>query len=188
LIGYNTDGPGALDAIENKRSVRGKRIVLVGAGGASRAIAYEALQRGASAIILNRTVERGKALAHELNCEWGGLEQLSQETKKGYDILVQCTSVGMAPNINQTPIDEKWLLPTALIVDAIYKPEQTRLLKEAQAKGCTVVTGREFYINQAIRQWSLWLPTMGYTKPLDLVTLKHLMKEVIDVVVPRYSS
>jgi 3-dehydroquinate dehydratase / shikimate dehydrogenase len=188
LVGYNTDGPGALDAIESKRSVRGKRIIIVGAGGSSRAVAYEALQRGASVIILNRTAERGKALAHDLGCEGGGLELLPQEARRGYDILIQCTSVGMAPDIDKSPVAEEWLLPTALIVDAIYKPEQTRLLKEAQAKGCSVVTGREFYMNQAIRQWFLWLPTLGYTKPLDLVALKQLMKETIDVVVPRYSS
>lgn len=140
-IGYNTDGIGALVALEKVGPVAGKRLVILGAGGASKAIAYEARRRGAVVMVLNRTVEKGD----------GPLSALGSIP---YDILVQATSVGSASN--EAPIDLNHLRPGTVVMDIITRPRETVLLKKAKDLGCTVVEGREMWIYQAVEQLALW--------------------------------
>ncbi len=90
-IGYNTDGIGALHAIERKVPVSGKHIVIVGAGGSAKSIAYEAIQRGASVTIINRTAEKAIHLANVLGCKGGGVELFPKVIETGYDIIINCT-------------------------------------------------------------------------------------------------
>jgi 3-dehydroquinate dehydratase/shikimate dehydrogenase len=146
ILGTNTDGHGALDAIEKKTLVRGKKIVLLGAGGAARAIAFEAIARGASLLILNRTVQRAQVLALELGCEAGGLDA----SVRDYDILINCSPDSM-------PIDEKNIRSGTIAMDVVYAPRETLFLKEASLKGCQIVYGEEMYLNQAARQTAFWM-------------------------------
>lgn len=145
IVGTNTDGVGALDAIERKLSVQGKKIVLLGAGGAARAIAFEAKKRGADLIILNRTVQRAKQLAFELNCIGGGLDEMPTE----YDILVNCSPDPM-------PIESEKIKNGAFVMDVVCSLQKTPFLEQAVIKKCQIVCGEEMFFNQAAIQTVFW--------------------------------
>lgn len=137
--GMNTDGPGALNAIAKHTSVRGKRLAILGAGGTARAIAHEAVKRGAIVSIYNRTIERAYQLAAEFGCTGHGLDEL-----KDYDILVNTIPAYMVREI----------LPTATVMDVIYAPRETPLLQAAKRAGCHCIYGEEMFIEQALLQQS----------------------------------
>lgn len=146
VIGANTDGIGALDAIEKRGLVRGKKIVLLGAGGAARGIAYEAKVRGADVLVLNRTVQRAKELAADLGCEAGSLDEVPND----YDILINCSPDSM-------PIDPKKIRADTMAMDVVYFPRETDFLKAAVLKRCQIVYGEEMFLNQAARQTAFWM-------------------------------
>lgn len=150
--GTNTDAPGALDAIEKTGRVIGKRVLVLGAGGAARAIAYEAKSRGAEVLIANRTERKAKRLARELGLTFVPLQNLHEIA---FDILVNATSVGMVPYINESPVP-KSLLKNKIVFDAVYNPPVTKLLRDAQHVGAKTVPGTEMYINQAALQFQLY--------------------------------
>jgi 3-dehydroquinate dehydratase/shikimate dehydrogenase len=152
LFGTNTDGIGALDAIEGVGRVKGKRILILGAGGAARAIAYEARKRGAEVFVWNRTSKKARALAGELNVQavsTSGLPRLQ------FDILANATPVGMTPDTGVSPATGE-ILSGRIVFDAVYNPPVTKLLRDAASVGATVVQGTEMYINQAARQSELY--------------------------------
>jgi 3-dehydroquinate dehydratase/shikimate dehydrogenase len=144
IRGINTDGAGALDAIEKKGSIYGKKVVLLGAGGAARSIAFEARARGAEVMIFNRTLARAKKLASETGCK--ALEQMPDR----YDLLINCSSDPM-------PIDPQKIRAETTVMDIVYHPKETLLLKEALLKKCQVIYGEEMFLNQAERQTIFWL-------------------------------
>lgn len=146
ILGTNTDGIGALNALEKRGPVRNKNIVLLGAGGAARAIAFEAKQRGAHLTILNRTVERAKQLALSVDGAWGSLTEVPKE----YDVLVQCTP-------DSLPIAASEILPQAIVMDTLYVPRETPLLQAAARLGCPLIFGEEMFQNQAEAQRTFWL-------------------------------
>jgi 3-dehydroquinate dehydratase/shikimate dehydrogenase len=146
IIGTNTDGFGGLDAIEKKTSVHGKKIVVLGAGGAARAIVFEAKARGADVLILNRTVQKAKELAMEMGCKAGGLD----EVPDFYDIMIKCSPDPM-------PIDPTKIRPETIAMDIVYYPRETAFLKEAFLKKCRIVYGEEVFLNQAARQTAFWV-------------------------------
>jgi 3-dehydroquinate dehydratase/shikimate dehydrogenase len=149
ISGFNTDAAGALNALEEIVLVKNKKIVLLGAGGAAKAIAYEALQRGARLIIINRNKNKAAELANALNCKWACLDNMGQCADNGYDILINTTPAAM-------PIDEKEILSQAVVMDIKTVPLMPPLLKAAQAKGCKVVCGYHMFVEQAIGQFKLW--------------------------------
>lgn len=146
IFGTNTDGHGALDAIEKQATVRNKKVVILGAGGAARAIAFEALARGADVLVLNRTVARAQELANGLGCEAGGLE----DVPNAYDFLINCSPDPM-------PIAEKYIHSGSVVMDVVYAPRETLFLQAALRKGCKVVYGDQMYVNQAARQTAYWM-------------------------------
>ncbi len=167
LIGYNTDITGAINAIEEKTEIKNKNIVILGAGGAARAIALGILEKKGKLTILNRTVKKAEALAKEFNCSFGSLNKFE---KIKADILINTTSVGMHPNIDETPINAK-LVKNMVVFDAIYNPEKTRLLQEAEKNNCATISGREMFLNQAAGQFKLWTG-----KEADIGFLRGLLK------------
>ncbi|MBS0649120.1 MAG: shikimate dehydrogenase [Verrucomicrobia bacterium] len=137
VYGYNTDGDAALDILGNARN---KTLVVLGAGGAAKAIIYTAVQRGCHVVIVNRTPEKAEELARLMGCAW---------SKKipSYDILVNTTSVSM-------PIDAQAILSGKIVMDiAVY---ETEFLKEAQRKGCFVLNGFPMFFQQALAQQAIW--------------------------------
>ncbi len=149
IIGYNTDASGALDAIEMETKAKGQKIVIIGAGGAARAIAYEAIQRGGLVTILNRTVERACRLANDFKCSYGSLDEMDHYATNGYDILINSTP-------NPLPIDPSHLRSDALIMDIKNRPKETILLQHARQKGCRITYGYKMFVEQAIGQFNLW--------------------------------
>ena len=149
-IGRNTDAPGALNAIERHFKVKGKKIAILGAGGTARAVAFEAKQRGAEVFLFNRTPERAQQLAEELGCLGFGLDELSSHP---YHLLVNTT----APSPDgKAPIPEEQILPDAAVMDVVYAPKETPLLKAAKQRGCACIYGEEMFVEQALLQQTIW--------------------------------
>lgn len=142
LLGFNTDGKGALNAIEKECAVSGKHIVILGAGGAAKAIAFESIKRGAHVTLVNRDKTKAVDLANRFNC------QSSDCMPKAYDILINCTPT--------FPIKEECILPNALVMDITTKPKDTPFLIAAKSKGCKVIYGYKMFLEQANLQFEHW--------------------------------
>lgn len=157
ILGFNTDGWGALAALKGKlnTSFKGKRIVILGAGGAAMAIADTLHSEGAQLVILNRHVEKAQQLASRYHAYSGSLNQFHEIAQQGYDILINATSVGMG-NTTVAPIAVDQLIPGRIVMDIITYPKETLLLNTARDKGCTVVYGEEMLAAQAERQFEIW--------------------------------
>jgi len=157
LCGSNTDWSAAVAAIDSGLpegdTLDGKHVLMLGAGGAARAIAFGLTERGCLVTIANRTHERAERLAADVGCQ---VVPLADVGSVAYDILVNATSIGMHPNVDATPLDAGLLRPGALIFDSVYNPLETRLLREARAAGCRTVDGLAMFVNQAVEQFELW--------------------------------
>ncbi|XAR52529.1 3-dehydroquinate dehydratase [Bertholletia excelsa] len=177
LIGYNVDYLGAIGAIEEALGgpvggngsvspLAGKLFVVIGAGGAGKALAYGGKEKGARVVVTNRTYEKAKELASKVGGEAIPLDQLDDFHPEGGMILANTTSVGMKPKTDATPISKKALAHYSLVFDAIYTPKWTRLLQEAQESGAKVVFGTEMFINQAFVQFERFT---GQPAPKQLI-------------------
>jgi shikimate dehydrogenase len=154
LTGYNTDWTGAVGALEERTDLAGKRAVVVGAGGAARAVVYGLLRRGCQVALYNRTASRGQALAETLGARFGGdLGDLGRA--EGYDILVNATSVGFhAPDASLIPTSI--LAEGKVVLDVVFIPPESRLVQEARARGCVVIPGTRMLVHQAAYQFQLY--------------------------------
>jgi shikimate 5-dehydrogenase len=146
--GANTDAGAALDAIEKHFPVRGERMVVLGAGGAARAIAVESARRGAMVTIANRSEEKARALSSELDVAWCRMDAIATAQPS---ILVNTTPAGMWPAVDAMPVPS---VPPCvrLAFDAIYNPAVTRFLTVAQKQGAVIVSGAAMYAGQAVDQ------------------------------------
>jgi 3-dehydroquinate dehydratase/shikimate dehydrogenase len=157
LRGSNTDAPALLtviaDMMEGPAGLRGVRAAVLGAGGVARAAVASLVKAGAEVTIYNRTPDRAQALAQEMNCRWSSWEE---RVETGCRLVLQCTSVGMVPAAEQTPVPTERLIPEMTIVETIYRPRETRLLREARARGCRTVEGLEMFLSQAQGQLECW--------------------------------
>lgn len=160
-LGYNTDYRAAMDSImervandeQGSEVLRGRGVLILGAGGAARAIAFGLRQRGAIVAITSRTQPRAEVLAREV----GGR---ALPWKARYDIrpgiLVNATPIGMHPDVDDTPYAKEKLKDSMLVFDTVYNPEQTLLIKNAREVGCQVITGVEMFVRQAAYQYKLF--------------------------------
>jgi 3-dehydroquinate dehydratase/shikimate dehydrogenase len=158
--GYNTDTGGfsasLLDFI-GKKELKGRRVTIVGAGGAARAVAFEIHRHRGKALILNRNEERAEKLAGLYRFEHGGLDSDGiRRMKKFSDIIVQTTSVGMEPDTTGDPLCGYRFKGSEVVMDIIYKPERTTLLKRAAEAGCRVLNGADMLRRQAKLQYRLF--------------------------------
>jgi len=157
LIGYNTDCDGALEALEEKMSLRGKKIVLIGAGGAARAIGFGLKERDCYLIFVNRS-KKGERLSKELGCEYLPLSSFVR-MKAGEleaDAIINATSLGMFPRDGETPVPKGLLKKGMTVMDIVYQPLRTRLLQEAKQRGCVTLNGLEMLVRQAAAQFEIW--------------------------------
>ena len=181
LTGYNTDATGFLQALlERGIEPPGKNVVVLGAGGASRAISFALAERGSHLIIINRleefdwAVELARHISQSFKKEVEALEldenNLAKVLEKA-DILVNATSVGMSPNADKSPVSAGLLKPDLAVFDIVYNPIETKLLKEAKAAGAETVGGIDMLAWQGALAFEKWT---GRKAPLDL-----MKKEVI---------
>ena len=166
IRGYNTDWIGANQALKPIVDLPAATVLLLGAGGAARAIGFGLQEKGATVILANRTVEKGQALARDLNCEFHPLADL-KDLK--IDALVNATSVGMTPNVEETPVAKAFLKHIPAVMDIVYSPQETRLLREAKQVGCKTVDGRYMLLYQGVAQFELWT---GRKAPVDIMREK----------------
>jgi len=165
LTGYNTDALGALMALEEEVCLPGKSCILVGAGGAARAIGFILREKGVTLSIVNRSRDAGERLARFLGCHFIPLEDI--EASEG-DILIQTTPVGMWPQVDHCPVPEHILKMGMVVMDVIYRPLETRLLKAARARGCTTISGIRMLIHQGAEQFRLWT---GIDPPVAIMNM-----------------
>lgn len=152
LTGFNTDWTGALTALGKKTDLKGKKVAVIGAGGAARAIVYGLLKRGAIVKIFNRSLKKAKNLAQEFNCKYGRLDSLEEATKM--DIIINSTSVGM--NEDKSLVDKKLLNKNQIIFDVVYSPKETKLIKDAKKIGAKIIYGHEMLLYQGMDQFELY--------------------------------
>ncbi len=164
--GLNTDWLGANRALAQVMELPGSRILLLGAGGSARAIGHGLKEVGAQVILASRTPERGQRLADELGCEWHDLRQLSGIRA---DALVNATSVGMTPKAEESPVAGLDLAAFRVVMDIVYAPLVTRLLREADLAGCRVIDGLEMLLFQGVTQFETWT---GQAAPVSEMRLE----------------
>lgn len=154
--------------------LEGKRVLLLGAGGAARAAALGLSRAGCALTISSRTHARAISLAQEIGCQHIAWEN---RAAVGSDILVNCTPVGMTPNVDETPFQQNWLTDGMLVFDTVYNPESTLLIKNARERGCRTVTGIEMFVRQAAAQFQLFTG-----KPAPLETMRNALRRGISAV------
>jgi shikimate dehydrogenase len=163
LAGYNTDWLGAVTALKAKISLKDRHVLILGAGGASRAIAYGIIAERGRVTLTDVDQPRAAALVQDLGGETIPLDALADCLAA---ILVNATPVGMAPDIDGIPINPDLLGRFEVVMDIVYQPLATRLLKEAQGRGCATIDGLQMLIHQATAQFELWT---GRPAPLEIM-------------------
>jgi len=184
LIGFNTDGVGAIKALkENGANLNEKKLLLLGAGGAANAIAFHAVQEVEELVILNRTAEKAKKLAEVLSRKFNerikgnslSASRIKEELKDS-DILINATSVGMYPKVDQSPVRSEWLRSDLCVMDIVYNPIETRLAKDAKSKGAKVISGIEMLIYQGAASFEIWTNHPAPIKTMKKAVLNKLLE------------
>ena len=163
LVGSNTDWLGANRALEEAISLEGRRVLLIGAGGSARAIGFGLLEAGAHIALCNRTESTGRALAHDLGCDWYPIDVAEPPAA---EIPINATSVGMTPDDGSSPVPQFDLGAFAVVMDIVYAPLKTRLLREAEEAGCQCINGLEMLLLQGTAQFETWT---GADAPVDVM-------------------
>ncbi|MDF1577309.1 MAG: shikimate dehydrogenase [Desulfobulbales bacterium] len=153
IHGCNTDWQGANRALAEAIELAGAKVTLLGAGGAARALGFGLLEAGAEVVIASRTPGRGRALAADLNCAWRPLTEVAGVRA---DVLINATSVGMAPDVDKTAVPAEILAGYRVVMDIVYAPLETRLLREAAEAGCRTINGLAMLLYQGAAQFELW--------------------------------
>jgi shikimate dehydrogenase len=163
IEGFNTDWVGAMQALETITELSGKKVLVIGAGGSARAVGFGLRERGAKVLLTNRTESKGQALASELDGEFLPLADIAEVRA---DAMINTTSVGMTPHVEETPVPAAVLDHIAAVMDIVYSPVQTRLLREAKQAGCRTVDGRYMLLYQGVAQFEIWT---GQPAPVDVM-------------------
>ena len=177
---WNTDYQGAVDSLQGnlperedgvRRGLNACNALVLGAGGAARTLAHALQQAGSHIVISSRTLDRAEALAKEVNGK-----ALDWEARHTFDcdVLINCTPIGMHPEVDEAPIHKGFLKPGMLVFDTVYNPESTLLVKEARARGCVVVSGVEMFVRQAAVQFQLFTG-----QPASLEIMREVMRKAL---------
>lgn len=174
IKGYNTDGTGFLRSFKENTgtNIEGKNVFILGSGGAARAVAITmALNKAEKIYISNRTYEKAISLASDVkksgNCiaipmEYKEMEKAINDSH----VLINTTSVGMFPNIDESPLNKNLLNETLIVCDIVYNPLKTRLLKDAEEKGCKIVPGLSMLVYQGAEAFEIWTDMKA---PIDIM-------------------
>lgn len=181
----NTDYPALVESLlanmagtaEHRPSLGSRVVLLLGAGGVARAAAHALHTQRALVTVANRTVERASKLAAEVGCryvEWSARHSVVA------DLVINCTSVGMHPNLDESPLHHSYLKPGLTVCDLVYTPETTLLVKEARSRGAHVITGVDMFVRQAALQFRMFT---GLEPPLEV--MQSVLRRVLSPVTTR---
>ncbi|MGE8017893.1 shikimate dehydrogenase [Peribacillus frigoritolerans] len=180
FIGYNTDGKGFFKSLcdEISGDIKAKKTLVIGAGGAARAIYFTLVKEGVKQVdIANRTKERAAQLVSD--CPYDKVSKAlsiieAEESLSQYDLIIQTTSSGMSPELDHSPLKVDQLKTGAIVSDIIYNPLQTKLLREAGEKGAETQNGLGMFINQAALAFEIWTGIMPDTARMTGIVLNKL--------------
>ncbi len=173
LYGYNTDYVGVLRSVERRMPLPGSRVLVVGAGGAARAVGFALTQAGAAVCVCARREARAKSLARAFDGEAIARARLGREF---FDAIVNATPVGMYPHDGRSPLEANEL-NCRLVFDTIYRPRLTQLLKLAVRRGIEIVSGVEMFVAQGTAQWEIWTGERAPVKAMRDAVLHTLTRE-----------
>jgi shikimate dehydrogenase len=165
LLGLNTDGKGAVKALQEVTTIAGKRVVLLGAGGAARAVAFAVADEGADVVIVNRTQETAAKLATAVQGKYAPLDKLEQAIQDAH-IVINATSVGMGPATSASLVPQSYLSPNVTVMDLVSRPKETTLLQHARAKGCNIVYGDRMLFWQGVLKFTAYT---GREPPVEVM-------------------
>lgn len=181
--GYNTDGEGFVISLaeECNFDCKNKKVIILGSGGASRAVAMTIADKNPEKMYLtNRTFAKAVDLAEEINCKFSRICVATESDNidsiiEDCDLLINTTSVGMSPYVEASPIDSELLHSGLTVCDIIYNPEKTKLLIDAEKIGCDTMNGLGMLINQGAKAFEIW---SGKKAPIELMreSLKILIE------------
>jgi 3-dehydroquinate dehydratase/shikimate dehydrogenase len=180
FVAANTDYQAAMDALRSEvvrtedgrlREWSGCVALVLGAGGAARAVVHALKHMGVSVTISSRTLDRAQFLAEEINADavdWPARHRIN------CDVLINCTPIGMHPNLDESPVHAGFLRPGMVVFDTVYNPENTMLVKDARSRGCSVVSGVEMFVRQAALQFELFTE-----RPAELEAMREIMRRAL---------
>lgn len=172
LVGYNTDCIGAITTLEKHTNLKNKKVAVLGAGGATRAVVFGLVSKKAKVTIFNRTQKKAQLLSKLSGCQSQSLKNLS--IIKDMDIIINTTSVGMSPNHHRSLVPTSLIQSHHLVFDIVYSPHETKLLKDALSKGAKVIHGIEMLLYQGIAQFELYTHKKAPIKTMRQALTKHL--------------
>lgn len=166
LRGLNTDWLGANTALAEKINLQQSRVLVIGAGGSAKAVGFGLVEAGAEVMIANRTAASGQALADWLGCVFVPLDQVASVAA---DVLINTTSVGMEPDNEGIVVPPSLLPGFSVVMDIVYAPLETRLLREARSAGCQTIDGLAMLLYQGAAQFKIWTgggrPSLSCVRP-----------------------
>ena len=178
LYGFNTDVAGVVRPLEQRISLNGAKILVIGAGGAARAAVFGLRERNAEVWVMNRTAETGQKLARQAHAHYVSHTHLK---KLEFDVIINATPVGMEGSRPQAPLEESDLR-TRYLFEMVYNPAETRLVKIARAKGIQVISGTEMFVHQGARQFEIWTG-----KPAPVEDMHRTVLFALGVIPPAFS-
>ncbi len=177
LTGYNTDWEGAMRMLEEQTPLKGKKVVVLGAGGAARGVVYGLVQRNArDIVVVNRTIERAKELAEDFSVRFDDMQTIGDHLSNA-DILFNTTTIGMTPHADESPVKKADLRPQLLVADAVFNPWKTKLLREAEEVGCHVALGYRMLLWQGVVQFELATGEKAPVAAMDAAVMEALQKK-----------
>ncbi|MFH1402861.1 MAG: shikimate dehydrogenase [Candidatus Altiarchaeota archaeon] len=182
MVGYNTDGIGCVRALcEEGVEVKGKSVLIVGSGGAGRAISFQLALEGACVTLSDRLMDKAEELSNEIKTKVGcdvGVADADAcslgEALKDADILINSTPVGMSPNVSESVIEAALLPNDIVVMDLVYNPLETKLLKIARERGCKTVEGVGMLVHQGAESFRIWLDVEPPVDVMRKAVLKGL--------------
>lgn len=179
-VGYNTDGLGYVKGLTEQLQVplSSQNVLIIGAGGAARAIYYSLIQEGVTkADIANRTLSRSEEIIRQcpFSVESKAISlREAEENLHQYDLIINTTSIGLTPNVEDMPLSLEYLRKDAFVSDIIYNPLETKFLKEAKRKGASIQNGVPMFIHQGALAFQIWTGIKPNTDRMSSIVLRKL--------------
>src|SRR3989344_4475417 len=165
----------SITSLKELTELKGKKVALIGAGGAANAVAFGLKKEKSNLTIVNRDEFKGRKLAEENNAKFLSLKEFQEKEKLEFDVIINATTIGMTPNINESLIKKSQLNENQIVFDLIYSPPETKLLKEAKEAGCKTINGFRMLVLQAAKQFELW-----HKKPAPIELMQKILNEIFE--------